>query len=121
MPSLEVDCLNQFAVYVAATGVDDYGDKTGAAAIEIKVRWEKGLSEIVDSFGNTISIDATVVVDRVIAIGSTMWQGKLEDYPATSADLRKVVVYKEIPDTKGREFRRVVLLRKLSDEVLATT
>ncbi len=121
MPAIETDCREQFAVLVAATGVDGYGDNTGAVAIEIKVRWELGKTEAVDSLGNTIGIDVVAVVDRVIKVGSTLWQGRLADYPASPANLKQVVDYKETPDIKGREFRRVVLLRKMSDEVLATT
>lgn len=122
MPTLETDCREQFAVLAAVTGSSgDYGEDTAAAAIEIKVRWELGRTQSVDAGGTTIGIDVTVVVDREIKVGSTLWLGRLVDYPDSPANLKVVVDYKEIPDVKGREVRRVVLLRKMSDEVLATT
>ncbi len=121
MPAIETDCRTQFVVLEAATGVDDYGENTRAAPVEIKVRWELGKTEAVDSLGNTIGIDVIAVVDRVIAIGSTLWLGRIADYPATPLGAQEVIDYKEIPDTKGREFRRVVLLRKKSNTRMATT
>jgi len=121
MPALETDCREQFAVYEEATGTDDYNQATRAAPVELKVRWELTRSQIIDAAGDTISIEAQVVVNQVIVEGSTMWLGKLADYPASPANLKEVVVFKEIPDIKGREFRRTVLLRKFSDTRLTAT
>lgn len=121
MPALETDCREQFAVYEEATGKDDYNQQTRAAAVELKVRWELTRSQIIDAAGNTIAIDAFVVVDRVIVEGSTMWLGRLADYPDDPANLKEVVVYKEVPDIKGRNTRRTVLLRKYSDERMTAT
>ena len=121
MPTLETDCREQFAVYEEATGLDDYNQQTRAAPVEIKVRWELTRSQVVDAAGNTIAIDAAVVVNQVIVEGSTMWLGKLTDYPATPANLKEVVVYKEVPDIKGRNTRQTVLLRKYSDLRMTAT
>ena len=123
MPALEVQDLNQFAVLYAhdGTSFDDYGEPKVDARVEIKVRWETGKREAIDAQGNTIAIESLAVVDRVIGVGSTLWLGKLDDIPSPVTDLRVVVEYIETPDIKAREFRRVILMQKLSDEVPALT
>ena len=115
MPDMEVEDLHQKAVYQAANGFGEYGEPKVDAAIEIPVRWETRRKEIQDGEGNTIVLESNAVVDREIKIGSTLWLGELTDYPATPTDLRKAVIYTEIPDVKNRVARRTVGMIKLSD------
>ena len=123
MPSIETADRHQKAVYWAANGFDDYGEPKVDAAIDLNVRWENVDMETVDVKGNTIAIDAVVVIDRVIPVGSIFWEGQLSDIPGTSnvpaADFRQVVKFSSIPDIKGRNIRRLVYLRRLSDELPA--
>lgn len=109
--------LHQKAVYWAADGHDDYGDVKVAAPVNINVRWEERQSEVLDSDGNTIRIDAVVVVDREMAAGGILWLGEEADLPDSPTNLKQVVIYSTIPDVKGREFRRVVKLIKYSNEL----
>ena len=117
MPAIESADRKQKAVLWAATGVDDYGEHKVSAAVEIRVRWEEKRREGVNPNGNTIAVEATVVVDRVIAIGSIMWLGKKADLADPPVNLKQVMGRGEIPDTKGRKTRRTVLLVRHSNEL----
>ncbi len=120
MPSPESSDRKQKAVLwaaTAATGFGDYGGHKVSDPIEIKVRWEERKRESVDANGNTIAVDATVVVDRVIGVGSIVWLGKKVDVASPPVNLKQVVAYQEVPDVKGRKIRRTVLLTRYSDEL----
>ncbi len=114
MPVMETDNLTQKAVLWAANGFDDYGEFRVDAPIEISVRWEDSRGDTVDANGNTVAYDAAVVVDRAITVGSVMWLGQLKDLTDTVTKLR-VVTYESVPDVKGRNFWRQVLLSRLSN------
>lgn len=118
-PALESDCREQTALYWAVNGFDNYGNPKVDSRVELSVRWEEVDTETLDALGNTVRVDASVVVDRDIAPGSVMWLGAIADIAGTAespgVDLRTVVSFKKTPDIKGREFRRVVLLGRLSD------
>lgn len=116
MPDMESDNLHQKALLWAANGINDYGQYKVDAKVEINVRWQEERRQGVDAQGSTIAIEATVVVDREITVGSIMWLGSEEDLttdPPTG--LKQVLSYRKIPDIKGRSFRRVAILGKLSD------
>ncbi len=117
MPTLETSALRQKAVMWAKNSYDANGEVTIDAAVEIDVRWETGNRESQDARGNTIAITSTAFVDRVIEVGSIMWLGAQRDVSDPPTNLRQVVDYDEIPDVKGRKFRRVVSLVKHSDEL----
>jgi len=123
MPSIETAFRYQDAVYWAANGYDDYGEPKLDAAVDLKVRWEDVKDEVVDAKGNTVAIDAIAVIDRDIPVGSVLWQGTIADIPGTSetpsSDLRRVLKFSSIPDIKNRNYRRLVYLRRLSDELPA--
>lgn len=116
MPVMETGNLTQKAVLWAANGFDSYGEPKVDAGVEISVRWEDGRGEVTDAKGNAIAYDATVTVDRRITVGSIMWLGKLADYASTETKLR-VVSFSEVPDVKGQNKWREVLLARLSDEL----
>ncbi len=117
MPAPELADRKQKAVLWAASGVGDYGEHKVTAATQLNVRWEEKRREAVGALGNSIAIDATVVVDREVAVGSIMWLGKKDDLATPPVDLKEVVDYQEIPDVKNRKRRRVVLLVRYSNEL----
>ena len=119
MPPPESAHRNQKAVLWAADGFDDYGVPKVDAAVEIDVRWDPNQSEAVDPQGNTIAVDATVVVGQDIAIGSRMWLGTLEDYNAlaTAPQFMEVSRFDKTPNIKGRVFNRIVSLVNSSKEL----
>jgi hypothetical protein len=118
MPPLETIDRNQNAVLWANNGTyTDDGRPEVIAAAALTVRWQTGNVESVDGFGNTIAINATVVVAQTISIGSIMWLGTLADIASPPVDLMEVVDYKNIPSLKGRHDRKVVLLRRYNNSL----
>lgn len=114
MPALETTELNQKAVLWAADGYDDHGEPKVDAGVEIDCRWENVTREVAGPGGTPIAIEAEVVVDRDVAIGSRMWLGELDDYASTETKLF-TAAFEKTPDLKGRNYRRVVLLSRASD------
>lgn len=121
MPYPEEAHRKQKALLWEADGYDLYGEEKVKAKVQLDVRWENGFKEVIDEQGNTIGVDATVVVDRDIPIGSVMWEGGLNDIPGTAAvpdgDFKRVMHATRVPDWKGQRYRRVVFLMRLSDEL----
>jgi len=92
----------QDAVYWSFSGVDNYGEVKVSSPIALKVRWEDTQSEIASPEGDTIRSDAQVYVDRVIAEGSMLWKGHIDDLPSPVTNVKKVVASSDIPNIKGR-------------------
>lgn len=115
MPYPEFTGRKQFAVYWALNSYDDYGRPLLASPIQIRVRWEAVERDGLDPQGTPIKIEAGVVVDRAVTVDGIMWQGKLADLPSPVTDLKQIIAYHEIPDVKGRKFRRTVDLMKYGD------
>jgi hypothetical protein len=119
MPSIETACRFQKALLWESDGFDDFGNYKVKAVEEITVRWEDVNKEALDAQGNTIAIDAVVVVNRQIPVGSIMWKGALSDLAGTSylpsGGFLQVILAGDIPDIKARHFRRVLSLMRYSD------
>ena len=115
----------QKALYWAASGFDSAGEVTIDAHVEIKVRWEDVQDEIIDDRGNHILVDAVVVVDREIPVGSILWKGGEDDIEGTgdepTSDFRTVVRYSKIPDLRDTVSRQLVYLARHSNELPAYT
>ncbi len=121
MPPIETACRYDKAVYWAKSGKDKYARPTLAAAADLDVRWEHVQEETVDSQGNTIAVDAILVLDQSVVVGSIFWEGEIDDIPGTSqvpsSDLFQCIKFSRIPDIKGRHVRRLAYLRKYSDDL----
>lgn len=133
MPPPETFERHDRAVLLEFAGVDSYGEIVRRAPVELTVRWETadvflpgGRREVRDPQGNTIALDALVVVAREIPVDSLMWKGTLEEWVGSgtgtgsdspTSELMIVKWYSEIPDLKGRHVRRLVGLMKYRSEV----
>lgn len=134
MPSFETAWRRQKALLweipEGPAGYDNYGQpKRAVLSEELKVRWVNGQSQVVDPQGNTITVDATVITNRAVGVGSVMWQGSLEDLAAelpgtgTGTDLlpssgvMEVVAYSPTHDIKGRNIRHVLGLKFYRDSM----
>jgi hypothetical protein len=115
MPSITRTTLNKKAVLYARGAFDKFGEQSVDEGIQIKARWELGSSWVIDNFSSTEEADGVVWVDRVVTKGSLLYKGGLADLPSPVTDLYEVVDYTEIPDTKGRDVERVVLIRRFRD------
>lgn len=117
MPPMETADLHQKAMLWEFSGHDRY-QQTVSSGVELNVRWEDKREETVDAEGRTVAVEATVVVDQKITVGSIMWKGKETDLPdpvTDVTDLKIVVAYNETPDIKGRNIRRTVKLARYND------
>lgn len=132
MPPHELAWRYQKAVLWAAREVrgrvvvDEHGEPRVGAPEEIEVRWVFGRTEALDSMGNTVSVDATAVVDRRIPEGSNMWLGCLEDWVGTGSgdeesNVMYVKAYNEALDIKGRVTARTIGLMYFRNEPGAQT
>lgn len=114
MPVMETAWRYQKAMLRAAEGFDNYGNpRVANTPVELDVRWEQTDREVTDPQGNNVGVDIMAVVDREVPVGSVLWFGS--DVKPT-ADLRYVVSYQETPDVKGRHYRRVLYLARVSDQ-----
>lgn len=114
---LETTELRQKAVLWPASGIDRAGHHKRGSAEEICVRWQYSNTEATDRQGNRIAIDATVVVDRAVSVGSILWLGSLLEHNAAASpgDYCRVVSFSTIPDIKNQNTRRVLYLQRLGD------
>lgn len=102
-------------LWPAGTESTSAGQKKVAAAVEIDVRWEDKEEDALDEKGEVIRIDAAVIVNQNIEVGSLMWLGRKRDWSETVGNLREVVSFSKIPTLKGKRFRRVAGLKRFSD------
>lgn len=71
--------------------------------------------------GNRIAVDARVVVNQDIDIGSLMWEGTQEEWEMGTGsggiddEIMQVVTFNKATDVKGRRIRREVGLMKYRD------
>lgn len=124
MPQQEISHLRQRAVLWNSLGtVDRFGQSKVDNPIEIPCRWNDGYGEALDAQGNSIALDATVVLDRKVLTGSHMWLGTLSQWMGTGVGsgaavpnyLMEVKTVKATPDVKGRSFMYVVGLIRFKD------
>lgn len=118
----ETDFLDQKAVLWLKSTYDAAGEQVVSEPIEISVRWEADRREILGPNETPIASTAVVMVDRNIPEGSIMWQGELTSLPDELTEgIHEVVAYSEVPDLKGRNFQRTVILAKYKGELPTVT
>ena len=119
MPSPEVANLKQKAVLWAASGRDDYGGRTLAAAVELKVRWEDTSAEGGDPKSEAAAKSVTVHTDQAVAVGSEMWLGELDDLVGTASpgDIHVVTAITSVPDVKGRKYKYTLTLDRKNESL----
>lgn len=111
VPSPETANLTDDAVLWSFAGHDSTGEPKVSNPVQIECRWIWKKTQSTDATGNTVMMDATVVVDREIDDGSILWEGTLDQWEDTGSeednpDLVEVKSYKEVKDIRGREFYR---------------
>lgn len=116
MPSPEIANRLQKALLWAKISDDAYGEPVVSAPVEIDVRWVTKRRQATGPDGTPIAIDATVIVNQEIAIGSIMWEGSMAEWVGTGSGeadkfLMQVMTYDETPDLKNRLRAREVSLQ----------
>jgi hypothetical protein len=144
MPPLERTDLLDAAVFWPPKGggkPDAYGALVVGSPVEIPCRWTDQQARALDPQGNTITVDATVVVDDDIEqfapdppspsqawrwiIGGILWRGGLYDLPGTgvaesrvpTSGVYVIKTYNATSDIKGREYRRTVGLFRFMESM----
>lgn len=111
MPPFEtMDRTERALLWETTGGIDQYGQYAYdflAYPVEICVRWNDDRMLSSDAQGNPLTLDAEVIYDREVKVGSLMWKGRLSDLPGTGtaapeADLMVVETRKRVKDIKGR-------------------
>ena len=133
MPPLErIDTILDTAVFWHLKSVDGYAQPILGAPVEIPCRWVDNQSLAMDPKGNTISVNATVIVDDDIEqfavagqpvwktiVQGILWRGGLYDLPGTAflpeTGIMQIKTYNATPDVKHRHFRRSCGLMRFND------
>lgn len=107
MPSPEVSDRPHDAVYWPFVRYDGNGEViVSSQAVALKVRWNDVFRQITDPKGNLVTIDAAIIVDRIIPVGSIIWRGNINDLdpvsPVPPDSIRLVKVSNSTDDLKGR-------------------
>lgn len=111
MPPLESKDRYQKAVYWEKQGDAMDGDPRVGAPEEIVVRWSYGRRSAISPSGLPVAIDATVIVNQEIEVGSAMWLGSLSEWMGTgtvgqNAEVMEVLTYSDTRDLKNRFSQR---------------
>ena len=121
MPGIEQMELNQQAVYWAVSDlVTNYGQNKVEAPIEINVRWENFSQSNRGSETQVTAIVANITSDRLLAVNSILWKGRLVDYIGSdqqNASLCEVQKSGEVFDINGREVRYETSLSRYKGEL----
>lgn len=115
MPAPEVSNRHQTAVLWEVDGYDSHAEVTVGAPAAISVRWNNTQGRALDPQGNTVALDATVIVAQDVPVGSLMWLGTLAQLEAvgnTLTNLMQARTVEKTPDLKGRvHFRQLGLVK----------
>jgi hypothetical protein len=127
VPALEITDLIHTAVVWAVTGRDVDGMPiVSHSPTQIKCRWVGKQSVMLDKDGNTVAIDATVVVAQDVTLFSAIWMGQLATLPGTSpneppSNVMTVVIVNKTDDLKGRSTRRTLGVKRAKDSLPVTS
>ena len=111
--TVETQDLRQKAVVWAFTGAyTAAGEAKTGTPYEIACRWESTNSSGEQAQDDKAYMTATVHVAVYVPPKSTIRLGALADLPATLDNLCAVSDYNEVPDLKGRNFKRTLTVKR---------
>lgn len=113
MPPIETDGLIHKAVLWKFKRRDGYGEPVVHPPVEIDARWRWARTQSVGPDGQTIALDASIIVAEEVDLDGVIWQGTLKQWnalPADAADrkLMQVKTSSTVEDIKGVEQKRRV-------------
>lgn len=103
----------QWAVYWAPLGVNDLGNETFDAPVEIRCRWENLQEEYTDYQGIVRISKSKVYEIEVLAPGGFLWEGRLADAetdPLAMPTASKIGAYNSVPSLRANQTLRWVTL-----------
>lgn len=95
---------------------DDYGQRTSVAPIDLKVRWEDTIQQMVDEKGTAFQSKAEVYVLQDVKLSGIMCQGKTTDagidlrVPMNNDGAYEIKKIDKIPTLSAKQFVRIVYL-----------
>jgi hypothetical protein len=117
-------------LWPATGGFDSRGEPAVALfSQQILVNWNSNRRDMLDPQGTKISVDASVVVDIDVPIGSLFWRGDRDELAedmgetGTGSDMLpdegflRAVAFKENTDFRGSVVRREMGLKRLHDSM----
>lgn len=108
--------LNQSAVYWPPSGeLTKFGVPILGDPVELDVRWEDAVEEVITAEGTTRMSKAKAIVDRDMLVGGVLMLGDLEsttdlEDPKENDDSGEILRFEKMPNFDGDEFLRTVYL-----------
>jgi hypothetical protein len=105
---------------------DAYGEPIVGPPFQIDVRWVARQTVTTDRQGNTIMLDATMILDEEvedIPVGSIVCQASLWEVTGTGSftspnnELYQIKFFSQTPDIKARNTRRKAMLMRFRDQL----
>lgn len=113
--SLITRMLKQTAVYWSPATLDDFGQPTWNAGVEISVRWEDVTEEFMDADGNLTKSRAKVFVSQDVVTKGVLMLGALESTvddidPKANSGAWEIRGFHKLPNIRATEFLRTAFL-----------
>jgi hypothetical protein len=106
--------LKQTAIYWAPLGTDKYGGPEWAAPIELAVRWEEVMEDILIRTGETVQSTATVYVGQDVEVKGMLKLGDLtsstQANPRNEVGTHEIIKFNKLPTLKATKFLRTAYL-----------
>lgn len=112
------DCYDKVVLWEYTGGVDEYNNPKLSHPVEIDARWVGKRRDVLDAQGNKITIDAVVVVQRLIPVNSQVWLGELSEWTGTASalpdvnEIMTVIKNGVTEDLKGRHQRYTIMVAR---------
>lgn len=102
-------------IYWAPLGMDDNGQRTFAAPVEISCRWEDTITEFMDKMGNRALSTSVVFTDRDVLNLGALWHGKFTTItdmanPFNNEGAYEIRMFKKTPDFRNKQILRIAYL-----------
>jgi hypothetical protein len=104
------------AVYWPPSGADVYGQNTLGSPIQLPCRWEKKITETIDSTGTIVLSGSTVYLASEVLVGGRLFEGLLKTVQAsgfviTDRRVREIINVGVVPNLKGTQTLTTAMLR----------
>lgn len=124
MPPIEESDLNQDAVLWPRTGRSQTNRPIVGSPVELSVdadtgvRWNRIRRERVEADGSPLIIEAEVITDQEVTVGSLMFEGRLQDWVNDGTkQLMEVAACYHTPDINARVSRYKLELAKFDTKL----
>lgn len=122
MPALETRDRKQWAVYWEYVGQDSFGLPVVSDGVEIRVRWNDKVTQVIDPSGNTVQSSAQIITDRTLPIQSILRKGRLAEVTGPPySGLHIVIGDNTTPDLKNRNNRYEFSMMRYSQQLPTRT